>query len=87
MLPVQTPCWQSAPVEQALPVGQSLFTPQMAPQSTSVSVPFLTLSEQVGAWQVTLHTPEMQSLGAVHVLPVPQRAHDVAPPQSIALSP
>jgi hypothetical protein len=86
-LPVQTPCWQSAPVEQALPVAQSLLTPQVAPQSVSVSLPFLTLSEHVGAWQVMLQTPELQSLGAVHVLPVPQRTHVVAPPQSMALSP
>jgi hypothetical protein len=34
-----------------------------------------------------LQTPELQSLGAVHVLPVPQRTHVVAPPQSMALSP
>jgi hypothetical protein len=74
-------------VEQALPGPQSLLTPHVAPQSVSVSLPFLTLSEQVGAWQVTLHTPDTQSLGAVHVLPVPQRTHVVAPPQSMALSP
>jgi hypothetical protein len=39
------------------------------PQSTSVSWPFRTPSEQVGAWHIPLvHTPLAQSLFFVHML-------------------
>ena len=70
---------------QVLPTAH--LAAQEPPQSVSVSLPFFTVSLQLGAWQVTLQTLLEQSLGAVQVLPVPQRAHDVAPPQSMSLSP
>jgi hypothetical protein len=57
------------------------------PQSTSVSLPFFTVSLQLGAWQMP---PEQtllwQSELAVQVLLVAQRLHVVAPPQSMSLS-
>jgi hypothetical protein len=59
---------------------------QLPPQSVSDSLPFLTVSVQVGAWQVTLHTPLAQSLGKPQVPPVAQRWQVVAPPQSTSLS-
>jgi hypothetical protein len=46
---VHTPLWQSPALPQSLPLAHFLVGKQPPPQSTSVSVPFLTLSEQVGA--------------------------------------
>ena len=45
MLPLQTPLWQSLPLRQLSPFGQSEQEP---PQSSSVSLPFCTPSLQVG---------------------------------------
>jgi hypothetical protein len=87
-VPLQTLLIQSPATLHVLPVPQSPHVPP--PQSTSVSAPFLTTSEHVGAWQVTLQTPLEQSFGAPHVLPVPHRAQPgdgVGPPQSMSLSP
>jgi hypothetical protein len=58
------------------------------PQSVSVSVPLRTPSLQLSAWHSPPeHTALLQSEFAVHPLPVPQRAHVVAPPQSTSVSP
>ena len=54
----------------------------------SVSTPFFTLSVQVAPWQTLPEQTELvQSVGRVQLLPGVQRLHDVAPPQSTALSP
>ena len=58
------------------------------PQSTSVSLPFFTPSEQLAPWHVSgvpEHTPLWQSEPALHVLPA---AHlpQLAPPQSTSVS-
>jgi hypothetical protein len=45
--PVHTPLTQSVPSAQNLPLTQSAL--QLPPQSVSVSVPFFTLSVQLGA--------------------------------------
>jgi hypothetical protein len=56
------------------------------PQSTSVSVPFLTPSEQLAAWQMLpTHTPLWQSLAAKQSLPL-MHLLQVAPPQSMSVS-
>jgi hypothetical protein len=58
------------------------------PQSTAVSVPFLTPSAQPAVWQIPLlHTLLAQSDAALHFLPVAHRAHAVFPPQSTSVSP
>jgi hypothetical protein len=59
---------------------------QVPPQSTSVSVPFLTPSEQVGAWHVPEHTRLVQSLATLQGCPVGHRAGHVVPPQSMPVS-
>jgi hypothetical protein len=55
---VQTPLAgsaQSAPDAQPLPVAH--FVAQVPPQSTSVSLPFLTVSVQLAFWQtLEVHT-------------------------------
>jgi hypothetical protein len=52
----------------------------------SPSVPFFTVSEQLGAAQAPpAHTPFAQSTGRTHSSPVPQPPQ--APPQSTSLSP
>jgi hypothetical protein len=82
--PEHTPLWQSAGTAQPCPVPH--LPGQLPPQSTSVSVPFLTLSEQLGAWQMLLtHTPLRQSLADAQDLPA---AHlpQLAPPQSTSVS-
>src|SRR5437762_2933128 len=79
----QTDVVQSPLTVQALP-GAHLAV-QEPPQSTSVSVPFLTTSVQVATWQVTLHTPLAQSDGAPQLLLVPHLVLQV-PPQSTSLS-
>src|SRR5262245_50526546 len=75
---------QSLLMAQCLPVAHLL---QLGPpQSTSVSLPFRTASEQVGAWQIeAAHTPLTQS----PLTPQPSPARQVAPqlpPQSMSLS-
>ena len=56
------------------------------PQSTSLSVPFLTESVHVAALQwPPVHTPLWQSLATKHCLPAAQVGH-VPPPQSTSLS-
>jgi hypothetical protein len=44
--PEHTPLWQSAATVHVLP---SAHLPQLPPQSVSVSLPFFTVSEHVGA--------------------------------------
>jgi hypothetical protein len=66
---VQTLLAQSPMTAQCCPSAHFLAGAQDPPQSLSVSVPFLTVSEHVGAWHVTLQTPLWQSLGAPQVLP------------------
>jgi hypothetical protein len=82
--PEQTPVWQSvARAQDALAPHLGHVPP---PQSTSVSAPFFTTSEQLGAWQMLLmHTPLWQSVATLHVLPA---AHlpQLAPPQSVSVS-
>jgi hypothetical protein len=50
----------------------------------SVSLPFLTTSVQLTAWQVVLHTALVQSVPPVQSLPSPHLPH--VPPQSMSLS-
>jgi hypothetical protein len=85
MLPMQTPLWQSAPTLHTLPAAHAL---QLPPQSTSVSVPFFTVSVHVAAWHLSgepEHTPLWQSDGTRHVLAF---AHlpQLEPPQSMSVS-
>ncbi len=59
--PKQTPLWQSPLPLQVRPLTHLVHV--APPQSTSDSVPFLTRSVQVGAWQtLPVHTPLTQSL-------------------------
>src|SRR5687767_8294849 len=61
---VHTPLTQSEPIPQARPLAH---LPHAPPQSTSLSVPFLTMSMQVGEAQRPLaQTPLVQSVGAPH---------------------
>jgi hypothetical protein len=83
VVPEQTPLVQSPGPMHTLP-----FTHlgQLEPQSLSVSVPFLTLSVQVGIWQMPdVHTPLVQSPGIEHLSP---GLHLVVqePPQSTSVS-
>src|SRR5690606_29813196 len=56
---------------------------QLPPQSTPVSPPFCTPSSHDGAWQEpSVQTPERQSVGAPHCLPVAQEVQE--PPQSVS---
>jgi hypothetical protein len=58
------------------------------PQSLSVSAAFLTPSVHDAAWHVPdVHTEDTQSVLAVQILLVPQRAQMPAPPQSLSDSP
>jgi hypothetical protein len=80
---LQVPLEQSEPTRQVLPVAQGGQTP---PQSTSVSVPFLTASAQLAAWQLPAEqTPLLQSEGTAQDLPSGHGAQ-VPPPQSTAVS-
>jgi hypothetical protein len=76
---------------------QSVFTPQLwpiahlvvhePPQSTSVSVPFLTVSLHTGTWQVfDVHTPLLQSTAPVQAL-LSSHLPQFGPPQSMSDSP
>ena len=86
----QAPDAQSVPVAQDRPVAH--FVGQDPPQSTSVSVPFLKPSLQVGLaqrWVTGLQKPEVQSAAAAQPWPTAQVfpwARHVAPPQSTAVS-
>jgi hypothetical protein len=56
------------------------------PQSTSVSLPFCTTSEQLGVWQrLPEQTELVQSVPTLHVLPGTQLPQ-VRPPQSTSVS-
>jgi hypothetical protein len=73
--------WQSTLPEQPWPFGHF---GHVLPQSTPVSVPFRTVSVQLGGWHTfPVHTLLTQSLPVLHDLPLPHFTH-VAPPQSIA---
>ena len=72
-LPEQSPLVQSVFTLQTFPGAQAGQVPP--PQSTSVSFPFVTASEQVGAAQKPFaQTPLVQMLPAVQELPVEQLA-------------
>jgi hypothetical protein len=74
MLAVQTPLEQSLAAEQPAPAAQVLPGAQVPPQSTPVSVPFLTKSEQVGALQtLEVQTPLTQSPATAQTRPFAQR--------------
>jgi hypothetical protein len=82
--PEHTPLVQSAGVRHDLVSAHFEQTPP--PQSTSVSAPFFTVSEQVGAWHLApVHTPLEQSPPARHALPTAHPPH-VPPPQSTSVS-
>src|SRR5207253_2195365 len=88
---LQVPLWQSPAAPQLTPFAHFLPCPSQVtpPQSTPVSVPFLTPSLQVGAWHVTLQTPFWQSLAAPQATPVPQvlpSPTQSTPPQSTPVS-
>jgi hypothetical protein len=84
MLPRHTPLWQSPPTPQVLPLAH--FVEQPPPQSTSVSVPFFTLSVQSGAWHTLLvHTPDWQSAATTHAF-VAAHFVEQLPPQSTSVS-
>jgi hypothetical protein len=59
---VQTPLWQSLPLAHAFASAQAVahvaFEERTPPQSTSVSVPFLTPSGHLAAWQDFVVVPE-----------------------------
>lgn len=65
------------------------FGQAVPPQSTSVSVPLVTPSVQIGTWHVLTtapeHTPLLQSVGWSHFLPS-AHALQFAPPQSTSVS-
>src|SRR5204863_357497 len=77
--PEQTPLVQSPATPQALPLPHFLAGAQEPPQSTSVSVPFFTMSLQEGAGQTPPEqTPLWQSPATPQALPLP---HFLAGPQ------
>jgi hypothetical protein len=79
---VQTPLLQSVPIAQVRFASQRGQVPLAPPQSTSLSSPFLTTSEQVGIWQrEPAHTPLRQSVGALQDAPDAQFEPQM-PPQS-----
>jgi hypothetical protein len=79
----QTPLAQSAALLQVLP-GEHIPHPA-PPQSMSVSVPFLSPSAHVAAWQtLAVHTLSMQSAPTLHVRLVGHGAQ--LPPQSLSVS-
>src|SRR4051812_29553129 len=77
------PDWQSVFTEHAKPEAHPEQTPP--PQSTSVSLPFLTPSAQPEAQVPLEHTPPLQSVLAPHFFPSAQRARH-EPPQSTSVS-
>jgi hypothetical protein len=87
MPPVHTPVVQSPAAPHFLPSPHFRVAAQDPPQSVSLSVPFFTPSEQLGAEQAWfVHTPLVQSRGAAHPSPGWQREQLVAPPQSTPVS-
>jgi hypothetical protein len=80
---VHTKLSQSSGAAQSWPALHGAHEP---PQSTSVSLPLLTPSEQLGGWHCPPpHTLLVQSLPAVHVCPTAQ-SPQAAPPQSTSVS-
>lgn len=80
----QVPDSQSVPVSHRNPLGQAAQVEP--PQSTSVSVPLRTASEQLGASQVPLvQTPDWQSDARLQLLVEEHCAH-TRPPQSTSVS-
>src|SRR5262245_9674931 len=67
------------------PFSKPHFTGQLPPQSTSVSVPFVTPSSHVGTWQSSsMQTPLLQSWAVTHAF---VSAHGAQlPPQSTSVS-
>ncbi len=85
MFETQTPLWQSAAPPHTPPAEHLGHVPP--PQSTSVSLAFLTKSVQVAALQVEgapVHTPLWQSPAPAHSLPVPHFGQ--SEPQSTSVS-
>jgi hypothetical protein len=83
--PMQLALAQSAPRTQALPGPHAGQPEPVPPQSTSLSVPFFTVSAQVRAThRVAVQTRLPQSPPILHFLPVPQPAQ--GPPQSTSVS-
>jgi hypothetical protein len=83
--PMQFPPWQSVPSRQALLAAQAGQPESAPPQSTSVSVPFRTLSVHVRAAQAPpTQTRLAQSPPALHFWAVAQPAQ--GPPQSTSVS-
>jgi hypothetical protein len=83
----QTPLVQSLPVPQPLPLAHGFPGAHVPPQSTSVSVPFFTVSAQVGAtqmWSAAGQTPSAQSGATAQALPVAHRGQ--VDPQSTSVS-
>jgi hypothetical protein len=98
-LSLQLGAWHVAGFPEQTPLVQSLDTEQrksfahlaqvLPPQSTSVSVPFFTVSGQAGAWHFfgsPAHTLLEQSPASAHDSPVAQRVQRLAPPQSTSVS-
>ncbi|MES1171648.1 MAG: hypothetical protein ABUL77_00290 [Bacteroidota bacterium] len=81
-----TPLTQSAAIAQAWPSAQRRVGAHVPPQSTAVSVPFLTVSMQVGTAQApAVQTPLWQLVPlAPHMRPLAQDGQD--PPQSTSVS-
>jgi hypothetical protein len=85
---VHTPVRQSPATLQARPVAHLLVLLQEPPQSVSVSVPFLTVSLQLGTLHTSglpAHTPLVQSLASAQDLPSMHAAHE-PPPQLTSVS-
>jgi hypothetical protein len=90
---VQLPAAQSLleqiPLRQSDVLSQALLSahlPQLPPQSTSVSDPSFTASEQEGIEQtLPMHVPLLQSEPTKQAFPVRHLPH-VAPPQSTSVS-
>src|SRR6185436_20978725 len=81
--PVQKFVWQSPFPPHVLLSAQSAA--QLPPQSTSLSEPFFTPSEQVALWQrFPMQTWLWQSLATLQAFPAAQPAHE--PPQSMPVS-
>jgi hypothetical protein len=84
MLLRHTDVVQLAAIVQSFPGTHRLE--QLPAQSTPPSVPFFTLSEQLGAIQSPpVHTPVVQSVATLQPLPTPHFVEQV-PPQSLSVS-
>jgi hypothetical protein len=77
---VHTPLWQSPPTEHPPPAAH--FGQLLPPQSVPVSVPFLTLSEQVAARHLK-SVPQTELTQSPLVVQIRPALHfgQVAPPQ------